>query len=208
MKSRWIRIRDVLFYLCTPVIKLVGKISVPYIDKDPMHNFYTITSLLRPMDIILTTSYGHMSNFFNPGKYKHAIAYVGETHGVPMIVEAIGKGVIRRSLVECLSSKDEIAVLRPKEPVLNDAQKAGAIQWIEQQVGKPYDYQFDMNSQRRYQSFFCSELIYFAIKQVNPETSFVLMDNLGVPTVSPGDFYRAEKKFDLIYETKPGKSRT
>jgi hypothetical protein len=59
-----------------------------------------------------------------------------------------------------------------------------------------------MNSQKRFKNFFCSELIYFSIKHVNPETEFVLMNTFGVPTVTPADFYRAHNKFQLIYETK------
>lgn len=197
------KIRNYLFCLLVPLIKIVGKISIPFSKKDPMINFYKIKKVLRPMDIILTTSYGHLSNLFNPGKYKHALAYIGEEKGMPVIIESIGEGVVKKTLIECLSTKDVIAILRPKKNVLfGKSQVDKAIRWLKAQVGKPYDYVFDMNSQKRFKNFFCSELIYFSIKHVNTETEFVLMNTFGVPTVSPTDFYKADKKFQLIYETK------
>jgi hypothetical protein len=197
------KIRNRLFYFLIPLVKIIGKITLPYTKKDPMINFYIIKKLLRPMDIILTTSYGHLSNLFNPGKFKHALAYIGEEKGIPVIIESIGEGVVKKTLVECLSTKDVIAILRPKKNVISsNSQVNKAIRWLENQVGKPYDFVFDMNSQKRFKNFFCSELIYFSIKHVNPETEFVLMNTFGVPTVTPADFYRAHNKFQLIYETK------
>jgi hypothetical protein len=197
------KIRNRLFYFLIPLVKIIGKITLPYTKKDPMINFYIIKKLLRPMDIILTTSYGHLSNLFNPGKFKHALAYIGEEKGIPVIIESIGEGVVKKTLVEWLSTKDVIAILRPKKNVISsNSQVNKAIRWLENQVGKPYDFVFDMNSQKRFKNFFCSELIYFSIKHVNPETEFVLMNTFGVPTVTPTDFYRAHNKFQLIYETK------
>ncbi len=197
------KIRELLFYLLVPLVKLVGKISLPFTKKDPMINFYNIKKILKPMDIILTTSYGHLSNLFNPGKFKHSLAYIGEEKGIPLIIESIGEGVVKKTLVECLSTKDVIAVLRPKKNVISDTRQVNkAIRWLKKQVGKPYDFVFDMNSQKRFNNFFCSELIYFSIKHVNPETEFVLRNTFGVPTVTPTDFYRAKKKFQLIYKTK------
>ena len=197
------KFRNTGLRILIPVVKIIGKIMPPFQKKDPMINFYKIEKLLQPMDIILTTSRGHLSNLFNPGKYKHAIAYIGEQNGIPQIIESTGEGVKQRTLVECLSTKDVIAVLRPEKSVIADSVQAGkAISWLKKQIGKPYDYEFDMDSQKKFNNFFCSELIYFAIKHVNPATSFTLMETFGVPTVSPMDFYKAKKKFRCIYETK------
>ena len=196
------KFRNRFLLLLIPLVRLVCRIMPPFSKKDPMVNFYRIAAALQPMDIILTTSRGHLSNLFNPGKYKHAIAYIGLEENIPQIIESTGEGVKQRTLVECLSTKDVIAVLRPnKEVISSRAQVKRAIAWLKEQRGKPYDYVFDMNSQKKFNNFFCSELIYFAIKEVNPETNFVLMETFGVPTVSPMDFYRAMKKFDRIYET-------
>ncbi len=206
MNQTIIKIRGLLFYFLVPLVKIVGKISLPFAKKDPMINFYKIMKILKPMDIILTTSYGHLSNLFNPGKFKHALAYLGEENGIPVIIESIGEGVAKKTLVECLSTKDVIAVLRPKNNVMSTPRQVDkAIRWLKKQEGKPYDFVFDMNSQKRFKNFFCSELIYFAIKHVNPETEFILRNTFGVPTVTPTDFYRANKKFQLIYETKKNK---
>ena len=185
-----------------PAVKIIGRIIPPFSKKDPMINFYKILGLLQPMDIILTTSRGHLSNLFNPGRYKHARAYIGLENSIPQIIESTGEGVNQRTLVECMSTKDVIAVLRPNKQVFaNKKQEQKAIAWLKMQIGKPYDYVFDMNSQKKFNNFFCSELIYYAINEVNPDTTFTLMETFGVPTVSPMDFYKAKKKFDLIYET-------
>lgn len=203
MKTLLQKIRNTGLLILMPVVKIIGKIMPPFSKKDPMINFYKILALLQPMDIILTTSRGHMSNLFNPGKYKHAIAYIGLEKNIPQIIESTGEGVHQRTLVECMSTKDAIAVLRPNKQVFtNKKQVKDAIAWLKRQEGKPYDYQFDMNSQKKFNNFFCSELIYYAIKEVNPQTNFTLMETFGVPTVSPMDFYKAKKKFDLVYETE------
>lgn len=196
------KFRNTGLLVLMPVVKIIGRIMPPFSKKDPMINFYKILDLLHPMDIILTTSRGHLSNLFNPGRYKHAIAYIGIEKGIPQIIESTGEGVHQRTLVECMSTKDAIAVIRPNKQVFADKKQVkNAIAWLKKQEGKPYDYVFDMNSQKKFKNFFCSELIYYAIKEVNPATNFVLMETFGVPTVSPMDFYKAKKKFDLIYET-------
>src|SRR6185436_16570770 len=97
---------------------------------------------------------GELSNFFNPGKYKHAILYTGlEKFGriklpTPMIMEAIGEGVLYRPLVECLATKDEICVLRLREPLTREELERG-LKWALAQEGKPYDYRFDMVSRHK-----------------------------------------------------------
>lgn len=84
--------RALLFRLLRPVVILVGKIHVPFSVKSAARHFYSLTAILQPGDVILATTYGHASNWGNPGRFKHVILYVGVEAGRPMIVEAIGDG--------------------------------------------------------------------------------------------------------------------
>ncbi len=201
-----IKIREIVFKTLEPLVRFIGKIHDPFLkDVMALSEAPTILDTLQPLDIILATTLAHLSNVFNPGKWKHAIIYIGkDENGVPMIIEAIGKGVIKRSLYECLATKNYISICRVKEQLTKKAINRG-LAFCEAQVGKPYDYGFDMVTGHKYQNFFCSELAYYTLKEALPDLDFKLMKSLGVNTVSPGDFYKAKKKFDVVFETKEQK---
>jgi hypothetical protein len=197
-----LKTREILLKVLNPLVKIIGKIKSPFV-KEKMALSYTpeILDTLQPLDIILSKSLGHLSNVFNPGKWKHAIIYLGIENGIPMIAEAIGRGVIKRNLYECLADKNFIAICRTKEKLTKTAITKG-VDFANAQVGKGYDYDFDMFSGHKYQNFFCSELAYYTLKEAIPNLKFKLMKSLGVETVSPNDFYQADKHFDVVFETK------
>lgn len=193
--------RTLIFKLVRPLVILIGKIHVPYSVKSAAKSYFEILDVIQPGDIILSTTYGHASNLGNPGKFKHAILYIGIENKKPMIIEAIGEGVIKRTLVECIAEKDKIAVIRSNEISQDSPNLKDALKWANSQVGKPYDYDFDTTGNDKYDNFFCSEFCLDFWHIVNPDISFVLMEVFGVSTVSPNDFYNASpKKTSVIFE--------
>lgn len=185
-----------------PLIKFIGLIHIPFSSKEEiMDKFYEIEKLLQPGDIILSVSKGHLSNLINPGKWKHALMFIGNDP-YPSIVEAIGEGVVKKTFLKWLSSKDEICILRFKPEYMNKNQAVTAVRWIKQQIGKPYDYSFDSTTDKSYSNFYCSETVFYAVKNGNPDIDFEMRDTFGIKTVSPNDFYSAKNKLDIIFEYK------
>jgi uncharacterized protein YycO len=192
-----------------PIIQFIGKIHLPFTSKEKiMSDYYEIESLLQHGDVILSTSYGHLSNLVNPSKWKHALMYIGKENNIPYIIEAVGDGVVKKSLAQWLSSKDEICVLRFRDSILDATQKLNATLWIREQLGKPYDYSFDSQTQDKFKNFYCSELVYYSIKSSNPEAKIDLRDTNGILTITPSDYYNMiGKKNYLVYEFYNGKEK-
>lgn len=201
MEKLKLKFREILLKTLTPLIKIIGKIKDPFVREHmALTDAVEILNTLKPLDIILSKSLAHLSNVFNVGTYKHAIVYIGLENGIPMIVEAIGKGVIKRNLYECLADKNFIAICRLEKGISKKGLQDG-IDFANAQVGKSYDYGFDMDSNSKYQNFFCSELAYYTIKTAVPDTEFKLIKTLGVETCIPDDFYKTSK-FITVFETK------
>jgi uncharacterized protein YycO len=192
-----------------PIIQFIGKIHLPFTSKEKlMSDYYEIESLLQHGDVILSTSYGHLSNLVNPSKWKHALMYIGKENNIPYIIEAVGEGVVKKSLAQWLSSKDEICILRFNEEILSPIQKIEMVNWIKKQLGKPYDYSFDSQTQDKFKNFYCSELVYYAIKSANPKAQIELRDTNGILTITPSDYYNMiGKKNYLVYEFQKGKEK-
>lgn len=191
-------VRFLLFI--SPITKFIGEIYFKSSSKEHIFKrYYDIENSLLMGDVLLTHSDSHMSNLINLGYWKHAVVYVGKENGIPMIVEAIGRGVIKRPLVEMLSSKDRICILRPSKKLLEIWEhKEDFVYFCKQQVGKKYDYSFDSFSKKSHESFYCSELIYFGIITANPKADFNLRKNFGIFTVTPMDLYNMSRKEKFV----------
>lgn len=186
-------------HILTPIVKVIGEIKAPYSEKRAICHFYKMQKVLKPLDIILSNTYGHLSNVMNPGPWKHVIIYIGKENGIPMIIEAIGKGVVKRPLAECIAEKDEFAILRyhnydntPKKKIDE------GIRWLNKQVGKDYDYLFDLFSTHKFENYYCSELGYYAHKRVFKNYEMEPRVKLGVPTITPSDTFYAVRIYNLI----------
>ena len=190
------------FKFMFPILKWMSNMYIPIGSKQHIfRRYYDIESFLIPGDVILSKSDGHLTNLTNLGYWKHAMIYVGGKK--PSIVEAVGEGVVRKTLVEVLSSKDRIAVLRPtKRLIQNEEQMKKYISFVESQIGKPYDYSFDLFSRKSFESFYCSELVYDGIIAGNENCNFNLRKTFGISTVTPMDLYKMSfsQKFLKIIE--------
>ena len=199
------RLRAIMIGAAVPLIKLMGKIHAPYSEKHAIEDYYKILKVIKPMDVILSNTKGHLSNIFNsPGSpWKHAILYLGVENGVPMIMEAIGRGVIKRPLVVCLCGKDAVAVVRMFGKI-SPAKIQTAMRWARKQEGKDYDFWFDMEGHNKYENFYCTEFCYCTWAKANPDHSFKPRPIMGMDTFEPSDFYDAikKKKIRLIFQTK------
>jgi hypothetical protein len=149
---------------------------------------HTIAKVLRPGDVILARGDGFLSNAFLPGFWPHAILYLGpaetwtqlrradgstlgeasivkrllkgyrqadEDGHPPRVIEAISAGVLFSSLEHAVR-KDYAVVFRPQ---LSEAVRAEAILRALTLHGRPYDFDFDFQSDDK---IVCTELIYRA----------------------------------------------
>jgi hypothetical protein len=92
-------------------------------------------------------------------RYSHAAVYAGGG----AVIEATtfhpsGFGVARTGVVEFLTGRKSVCVLRPPYP--SAAARAALLAWLEQQLGKPYDYRF---SRRNPDAMYCAKLVAHAL---------------------------------------------
>jgi hypothetical protein len=155
---------------------------------------------LRPMDIILEKSPFILTDKLIPGHYGHAAIYLGtktqleeigmwnhpdiiphqdEIEAGNTIIEAVRPGV-RLNSVEDFMNIDEYTIIRKVDGLMSSAQVAEQISRGIDQLGKDYDFNFDISTLDK---IVCSELIYIVFGHVNWPTQY----RLGRPTITPDD---------------------
>ena len=153
-------------------------------------------SSLQSGDILVERTPFRLTNSFIPGRWGHAAIWVGskaefQALGIwddPVVqpyqariesglrvVEALRSGVELNSLAQFLNV-DDVVVLRPDH--LGPAQKAEAILQALRQMGKRYDFNFDVETRNRVG---CAELVYHAYGQVDWPTHRRLGRSVIVP---------------------------
>ena len=155
---------------------------------------------LRPMDIILEKSPFILTDKLIPGHYGHVAIYLGtktqleeigmwnhpdivphhdEIEAGNTILEAVRPGV-RLNSVEAFMNIDEYTIVRKIDGLMSSAQVAEQISRGIDQLGKDYDFNFDISTLDK---IVCSELIYIVFGHVNWPTQY----RLGRPTITPDD---------------------
>lgn len=156
---------------------------------------------LQAGDILLEKTPFRLTDNFIPGHWGHAAIWIGtkaelqalglwenpvvKPHHAAIeagrgVVEALRTGVEMNTLAHFLNV-DDVAVLRQSNPTPQSAEeRAEVILQTLRQVGKSYDFNFDVESTRR---MFCSKLVYHGYPRINWPTSRFL----GRFTVSPDD---------------------
>jgi hypothetical protein len=156
----------------------------------------TLAGNLRPGDILLEKTPFRLTDLLIPGYWGHAAIWAGtETElralGIwdhpavrphhaaiqegRQVIEALRSGVVTNRLGRFLNV-DDLLVLRPRDP--EAAVQAARLVRAFRQIGKGYDFNFDVESTDR---IVCSELIY----QVYTEMSWPTSKALGRATISP-----------------------
>lgn len=151
---------------------------------------------LRAGDILLEKTPFRLTDKLIPGYWGHVAIWVGterELHELGIwnhpvvtafhkdiregkaIVEALRSGVTLSSMSQFLNV-DDLAVLRHKR--ISKEERASALLRAFRQVGKPYDFNFDVETNDR---IVCSELIYVAFTEIQWPTE----RTLGRFTISP-----------------------
>lgn len=180
---------------------------------------------LRPMDVLLEKTPFSLTDKFIPGHYGHAALYLGtkkqleeinmwnhpdiapyqeEIEDGNVILEALRSGV-KLSTLEEFSNIDEYTIIRKNDALIDVNALIEGIARGMDQIGKEYDFNFDVETLDK---IVCSELIYIIYGQVKWPTKY----RLGRATISPDDvaevMFHKNNKFDLIdYIVSPERHR-
>jgi hypothetical protein len=108
--------------------------------------------LLRKGDIVLLGNLRETSAFFIKGAVTHTALYVGRR----TFIHAIGDGVEYTSLHHMFTEYDTMAILRLPQGIKRRKKTIkSAIKFAKEQLGKPYDFDFNKGVNK----IFCTELV-------------------------------------------------
>ena len=155
-----------------------------------------LSGRLHAGDILLEKTPFRLTDSFIPGHWGHAAIWVGtpdelralgiwdhpivrkyheQIEGGKGVVEALRSGVQMNSLAHFMNI-DDLAALR--EPTISEGDRAQVVIQALRQVGKAYDFNFDVESSDK---IVCSELIYHTYSHLKWPTAKML----GRATISP-----------------------
>jgi hypothetical protein len=169
---------------------------------------------LQPMDVLLEKSPFTLTDKFIPGHYGHVALYLGTKEQLEainmwnhpdiipyqqmieegnVILEAVRPGVKLSKLEEFINI-DEVTVVRKKDALENPDGLIESITRGMDQIGKDYDFNFDVETLDK---IVCSELVYIVYGQVKWPTKY----RLGRATISPDDvaevIFQKDTKFNV-----------
>jgi hypothetical protein len=163
---------------------------------------------LQPGDILIERRNWYLSNAFLPGYWPHAALHVGnigelqalgladdprvarwfgefgsrDAHGDRLaVIEAVSEGVVFTSLEHSAGEADGVVVLRPR---VDPAARREIIARAFEEVGKPYDFDFDFFTADK---LVCTELVYRA---ADGHVRFPLFDIYGRRTLPAMEMVR------------------
>ena len=193
----WLRRK--LLTLAYPILYKIGKLHSPWTRKlISSHQVHDALRALEVGDIMLTRTFGEATNLVIPGYWKHAAIYVGEGN----VVEAKDPVVVKSDMYDFMMTKDFVIIVRP---LLGYNERVVAAAFSESMIGKSYDYHFEMIEGRPNLSFYCAEVPFWCYHMSVKSWGFVLKEIMGIPTVKPDDYVRAERYFKVIWSS-PGSS--
>lgn len=160
---------------------------------------------LQPGDILLEKTPFTLTDKTIPGHFGHVAIYVGTLDQLreldalesPMVQKhleqiAAGRGVVEAlrngvqlNALEDFMNVDDVAILRPRN--LSQEQRREAVELALGNLGKKYDFNFDVNTT---ETIVCSELAYL----VYPQVDFVTKRVLSSFTISPDDIAQVAGK--------------
>jgi hypothetical protein len=166
---------------------------------------------LRPFDIVVMKSPGHLTDQFIPGYFGHVGIWLGSDLASKMTHKSAkdddSKG---RSMVEVLRSGVKISTLREfcdgdvfliiRPTRLTDEQKKTILVNVSKQLKKDYDFNFDIESP---ESITCTELIYLTYDFIDWQIRYTWSRY----TLSPDDLVQTvlhSNEFELPYYLKDG----
>ncbi len=177
-----------------------------------------LQATLQPLDLLLEKTPFRLTDKFIPGHFGHVALWVGNAAELaaldlfsdPLfqqprfasceadvkagrsVLEALRTGVELRALADFLNI-DDLAVLRPRG--LSPEQKRASLLRAFRQVGKEYDFNFEVQT---IDEITCSELPY----HVYPDVAWQTQEQLGQHTITPdqvaGQALSPEAPFQLV----------
>lgn len=170
---------------------------------------------LQPMDVLLEKSPFILTDKFIPGHYGHAAIYLGtkkqlESIGMwnhpdiipyqkaiasgKTILEAVRSGVRLNSIEEFLNI-DQMTIVRKKDALTNENLLIEEITRGMDQIGKEYDFNFDISTLDK---IVCSELIYIFYGHIHWPTEY----RIGRPIITPDHvaeiLFQKNSKFHIV----------
>ena len=142
-----------------------------YLKPRPEKNFNYLIPHLKKWDIVCMKSPNRLTDIFIPGYFGHVGIYLGDN----VFAESTQEGVIY-SNSHSFAEGNTFAIIRPKS-VTNEQNKK-MLQVLKAQIGKNYDFNFNIESP---DLIFCTELIYLVYEQIFWKTKRIA----GHFTISP-----------------------
>jgi uncharacterized protein YycO len=162
-----------------------------------------LRSVLQPFDIVLMKSPHHLTDQFIPGYFGHVGIWLGSRLAAGLKEKVAAKDSIKdKAVVEVLRSGVKIStlkdfsdgeiflVIRPRN--LSNELKETIISNVQKQLGKDYDFNFDIESP---EAITCTELVYLAYDFVDWQIRYTWSRY----TLSPDDLALTALK-NLLFE--------
>jgi hypothetical protein len=142
-----------------------------YLKPRPEKNFNNLIPHLKKWDIVCMKSPNRLTDIFIPGYFGHVGIYLGDN----IFAESTQEGVIF-SNSRNFAEGNSFVIIRPK--FITNEQNKRMLQVLNAQIGKNYDFNFNVESP---DLIFCTELIYLVYEQIPWETKKIA----GHFTISP-----------------------
>ena len=180
-------IRNILLKITIPISKVMSKMAKPECLVTS-EQFLDIKSKIQDGDVLCSYVGWEVSNDFIPGIFKHCGIYLNG-----YVYEATTHGTRKVLLEEFFFKKDKIGIARRKGG-LTIEQIVKGLALMNQNLNEPYDWSFGIEGVSTwYFSKWCR--MFFIAGDPNFEQSFVLRKVFDEPTVTPSDFWLADKFF-------------
>lgn len=161
--------------------------TIAHIHKkpEPERNILRLMPNLQKWDIIIQKSPGRLTDKFIPGHFGHAAIYMGDS----LFIEGIQNGVVKSNPYH-FAEGGSFIVIRLKN--ISEELDARIKMLATGQIGKKYDYNFDIGSPDK---LVCTELIFLVFEDFNWRTK----KQAGVFTLSPDGIIRTAIASDQFY---------
>jgi uncharacterized protein YycO len=180
-------LRNLVLEISIPIQKILQKIRPP----ESRIPYKWVSRLqLKTGDILLSREEWHLTNLTIPGYWSHAAIVVQEDDGFK-VVEAVVPSVQKIDFIDWAMRKHSVAVLRVPDNVSVDLSSLS--EFLSQQIGIKYDWGFISRNKKWY----CSEIVYYAIKCFSKGWDFTARIFWGELTITPQDFWNSSKSGKL-----------
>ncbi len=166
--------------LLANIVFFVGGMII-YDRKNLLNNWDLLraTRKLKKGDVVLVGGLRRLTSFVIKGLVTHSLIYVGGRR----FVHSVADGVEFASLQDIFCEYDTMIILRPTQRDRDTVNKI--IDCAKDQVGKPYDYEFENDDKK----FYCTELIRHAYKNAGLNDG-ITSKNITLPTEFINDKFR------------------